>query len=72
MENAMTHTSETVLKSWKTLNEVIDTLREDQIKELIFWEVEHKKREDIVVRLHQRFNKLAAAREREELLAQIK
>ncbi len=68
----MTHTSETVLKSWKTLNEVIDTLREDQIKELIFWEVEHKKREDIVVRLHQRFNKLAAAREREELLAQIK
>ena len=68
----MTHISETVLKSWKTLNEVIDTLREDQIKELIFWEVEHKKREDIVVRLHQRYAKLAATREREELLEKLK
>jgi hypothetical protein len=68
----MTTLAETVLRSWKTLNEVLNDLREDQLKELIFWELEHGKREDIVVRLHQRFNKLAVARERAELLAQIK
>lgn len=68
----MTMLAETVLRSWKTLNEVLNDLREDQLKELIFWELEHGKREDIVVRLHQRFNKLAVARERAELLAQIK
>ena len=68
----MTMLAETVLRSWKTLNEVLNDLREDQLKELIFWELDHGKREDIVVRLHQRFNKLAVARERAELLAQIK
>ena len=65
----MTQLADTVLKSWKTLNEVIDELREDQIKELIFHEIENKRREDMVIRLHQRYNKLAAAREREELLS---
>ena len=68
----MTMLAETVLRSWKTLNEVLNDLREDQLKELIFWELEHGKREDIVVRLHQRFNKLAVARERAGVLAQIK
>lgn len=62
---------ETILKSWKTLNEVIHELREDQLKELIWWEMENKKRKDIVERLHQRYAKLAAAREREELLSKL-
>lgn len=66
----MTHIADTILKSWHTLNKVIDDLREDQIKELIFHEVENKRREDIVIRLHQRYNKLASMREREELVAQ--
>jgi hypothetical protein len=68
----MSHLADSVLKSWKTLNEFIDELREDQLKELIWWEVENKRRVDIVVRLHQRYAKLAAAREREELLAKCK
>ena len=67
----MTHIAETVLKSWHTLNDVINELREDQLKELIWWEVEHKKRQDVIVRLHQRFAKLAAERERKELLEKL-
>ena len=67
----MTHLADMVLKSWKTLNELIGELREDQLKELIFWEVEHKKRPDIVTRLHQRYAALAANRERRELLDKL-
>ena len=68
----MNTTPDVLLKSWAVLNQVIGSLREDQIKELIFWELEHKKRPDIVERLHQRFSKLVAAREREELLSKCK
>ena len=68
----MTHTTDTILRSWASLNEVIGELREDQLKDLIHWELENKKRPDIVERLHQRFAKLASAREREELLAHCK
>lgn len=67
----MTQMADEILKSWHTLNEVINTLREDQLKELIWWEVEHKKRQDVVVRLHQRYSKLAAQREREELILKL-
>lgn len=67
----MGNIADTVLKSWKTLNEVIETLREDQLKELIFWEIENKKRPDIVTRLHQRYAKLASARERQDLLEKL-
>lgn len=54
------------------MNEFIGELREDQLKELIWHEVENKKRPDIVMRLHQRYAKLAAEREREELLSKLK
>ncbi len=67
----MTHLADTVLKSWHTLNELIGELREDQLKELIFHEMENGKRPDIVSRLHQRFSKLVSAREREELLSKL-
>jgi hypothetical protein len=67
----MTHLADMVLRSWKTLNEFIGELREDQLKELIWWEIENKKRQDIVLRLHQRYAKLASEREREELLSKL-
>ncbi len=68
----MVHMADTVLKSWHTLNEFLGDLREDQIKELIYWELENKRREDVIERLHQRYSKLVASREREELLSQCK
>jgi hypothetical protein len=64
----MSQIIDTVLKSWASVNECIPGLREDQLMELIQWEVKNKKRPDIVERLHQRYSKLVAAREREELL----
>ena len=67
----MSHLADSVLKSWHTLNEFIGKLREDQLKELIFHEMENGKRPDVVARLHQRFSKLASAREREELLSKL-
>jgi hypothetical protein len=62
--------NEVVLRSWHTLNEMIGELREDQLKELLQWEVSNKKRPDIVERLHQRYSTLVRDREREELLQQ--
>jgi hypothetical protein len=68
----MTTMHDTVLKSWKTLNELLPELREDQVRDLLNWELENGKRPDIVTRLHQRFSKLVGIREREELMARIK
>ena len=58
---------EMILKSWKSLNEVLSGLREDQVKDLMEWELHHKGREDLVERLHQRYTKLRTTRERIEL-----
>jgi hypothetical protein len=58
---------EQILRSWKTLNEFLTELREDQVKELMNLELNGKCREDIVERLHQRYTKLRMTRERVEL-----
>ena len=58
---------ETILKSWKSLNEFLTEMREDQVKEMLEMELKTKCREDIVERLHQRYTKLRTARERLEL-----
>lgn len=58
---------ETILKSWKSLNEFLTEMREDQVKEMLEVELKTKCREDIVERLHQRYTKLRTARERLEL-----
>jgi hypothetical protein len=56
------------LVSWGKLNQAIAELREDQVKELLDHETANGKRPDIILRLHQRFNKLRVNRERAELL----
>ena len=63
--------NEMILKSWHTLNEVLNELREDQVKSLLEYEMEYKCRSDIVWRLHQRFSKLRAVRERKELMCKL-
>jgi hypothetical protein len=55
------------LDSWRTLNKMIGNLDENQLRSLINFEVSTYKRQDILTRLHQRFNKLRAARERVEI-----
>ncbi len=60
------------LTSWKTVNQMIDEFREDQIKAMLDHEVATKKRENVIERLHQRYCKLRMQRERAELMAVIK
>ena len=57
------------LDSWRTLNKMIGNLDENQLRSLINFEVSTYKRQDILTRLHQRFNKLRAARERVEIVS---
>lgn len=58
-----------MLDSWATLNKDVGKLREDQIKNLINYEVSTKRRAVMIDRLHQRFAKLRNQRERLELKA---
>lgn len=58
--------------NWRTLMQVIGTLSEDELKRLIDDEVATRKRATFITRLHQRYCMLRAAREREELMAQLK
>lgn len=56
-----------ILRSWHTLNEILVTLREDQVKELLDHELQNKRRPDVAERLHQRLTKLRTTRERLEI-----
>jgi len=58
---------EMILRSWKTLNEMMGELREDQLRDLIEIEQNHKGRKDVLLRLHQRYSMLRMKRERVEL-----
>ncbi len=57
--------------NWRSLNEQLTGLTEQQLKKMIDDEMERGKRASIIVRLHQRYTTLRAARERRELLARL-
>lgn len=59
-----------ILESWKSLNDNIKDLDEDQVKELLDKEREGKKRTQFLLRLYGRYNTLRTIRERKELLAE--
>ena len=61
-----------VLHNWTSLQFSLTDLREDQVKELLDYELENSKRPSFVERLHQRYSVLRAARERAELLSEIR
>lgn len=63
---------EKALESWKGLNDFIMTTNESDCESLINIELLTKKRKMFVLRIHSRLNKLRAARERRNLLKQIK
>ena len=56
---------------WRSLAATLNTLSEDEIKELLDIEMEAQRRPSIVRRLHQRFAMLRSARERAELMARL-
>ena len=57
--------------SWRSLTDILHTLNEDEVGNLLEQELEGEKRWSIVQRLHQRYTILRAARERAELKKQI-
>ncbi len=57
--------------SWRSLTDILHTLNEDEVGNLLGQELEGEKRWSIVQRLHQRYTILRAARERAELKKQI-
>jgi hypothetical protein len=56
---------------WRSLAAALNTLSEEEIKELLDIEMEAQRRPSIVRRLHQRFTMLRSARERAELMARL-
>lgn len=58
--------------NWRTLNNILDTLTEAQVLEMLTEERSNKRRVSILIRLHQRYSSLRTARERLELLAEVK
>jgi len=58
--------------SWRTLTNILSSLNEEQVLELLKSEKKNEKRWSILQRLHQRYNTLRVARERIELFAVTK
>lgn len=58
-----------VIESWTHLHKVINTMTEEELRFTINYEASVYKRRTIIERLHQRYAKVRATRERNELLA---
>ncbi len=54
--------------SWRKLNDMLSTMTEQQVLDLLNAEREQGKRVTVLERLHQRYTTLRAARERKEIL----
>jgi len=54
--------------NWRQLNQVLPTLDEDTVKQMLEDERKGEQRVTVLVRLHQRYTILRAARERMEIL----
>lgn len=64
--------SNMALKSWAYLNQVLKVLNEDQLSNMIEFELQGKRRVDIVSRCHQRLSVLRQAREMTEIMERVK
>ena len=60
--------SEMALKDWRSLNNVLSALREDQLEKMLIVERAGKKRLDMTVRIHQRYCQVRTARERADIM----
>jgi len=57
--------------NWRELNQVLPTLDEDTVRRLLEEERKGEQRQTVLVRLHQRYTILRAARERAEILGDV-
>ena len=58
--------------NWREINDVLHTLDEATVRKLLADERTGARRITVLIRLHQRFTILRAAREREEILGDLK
>lgn len=58
--------------NWHWMNEDLHKLSETEVQRLLYLECDGKKRPHIVTRLHARYSRLRADRERSELLEGLK
>ena len=59
------------LNDWRTLNHELHAMREDQVKDMLDYELTHDRRMVFCERLHQRYNTLRVQRERAEILGSL-
>ena len=64
--------SNMALQSWKHLNQVLKALNEQQLTNMIEFEINGKGRVDIIGRCHQRYSVLRQEREIGEILERVK
>ncbi len=57
--------------SWQEINDTVCDLSEPQLVALMEQELAGAKRTTVLVRLHQRYTRVRAARERQEMLATL-
>jgi hypothetical protein len=57
--------------NWRELNKVLPTLDEDTVRRLLDDERKGEQRQTVLIRLHQRYTILRAARERGEILGDV-
>jgi len=64
----MNDTMTKALANWRDFNDLLATIPEADLKEMLVYEVKHENRKSFVERLHQRYNTVRTMREREELM----
>jgi len=57
--------------NWREINKVLPTLDEDTVKRMLADERAGEQRTTVLIRLHQRYTALRAARERTEILGDV-
>jgi len=57
--------------NWRQLNQILPTLDEDTVRRLLEDERKGEQRQTVLIRLHQRYTILRAARERTEILGDV-
>jgi len=57
--------------NWRQLNQILPTLDEDTVRRLLEKERKGEQRQTVLIRLHQRYTILRAARERTEILGDV-
>ncbi len=63
--------AEAVAPHWAQLTRVLPSLGEREVHKLLCWELANRRNRAILVRLHQRWTRLRADRERKAMLEQF-